>query len=217
MQRKHEKLNILPLALFITTVSAVLVISAPNSNAEDISPVDDEITITVDSACTMGNSAISSMTGINPGETKPINTYQIAAYCNDSNGYDIYAIGYTDGEYGNTNMISTNGDIIPTGTSGEDSFWNMILMPGTATGPTSHIPVVEPSFISNTNIPSTYTKVASYPSATIPQGTDPTESGSYFKAIYYAHASTTQPSGVYTGQVQFVMVHPVGAEKPSAP
>ena len=217
MQRKHEKPNILPLALFITTVSAVILTSAPNSNAEDISPVDDEITITVDSACTMGNNVISSMTGINPGETKDISHYRIAAYCNDSNGYDIYAVGFTDGEQGNTRMRSVNGNTIPTGTSGEESYWNMILNPGTASGSAPHIPIIESPFTSNTDIPSDYAKVASYPSTTIPQGTDPTESGSYFDAVYQAHASLTQQAGTYTGQVQFVMVHPVGAEKPFVP
>ena len=217
MSHKHSHLFVFPLTMLSITIAMGYLATIPNTSADDtsLSPVDDEITITVDSACTMGNSAISSMTGINPGETKPISAYQIAAYCNDSNGYDIYAIGYTNGEYGNTNMQTTTGSIIPTGTSGEGSYWNVQLTPGTATGQTTHIPTIVSPFTSTTAIPNDYTKVATYPSTTIPQGEDPTTSGSYFTTTYQVHASTTQPAGFYTGQVQYVMVHPVGAPAPT--
>lgn len=207
------------ICVFLVTVLGVativsMVASVPGVNAEDISPVDDEITVTVDSACTIGIYRSSSMTGIMPGETKDIGAYRMATYCNDNNGYDIYAIGYTNGEYGNTDMISTTGNTIITGASREDSYWNMRLSPGTATDPTAHIPTIVSPFTSINTIPNGYTKVATYPSTTIPQGTDPMASGSYFDAIYQVHASTTQPAGTYKGQVQYVMVHPVGVSAP---
>lgn len=215
--KKTSKIYILPTVMLGVTAVAGMAASVPGVNAEDISPLDDEITITVDSSCTMGIMSSSSMTGIIPGETKNISAYNMAAYCNDNNGYDIYAIGYTNGEYGNTDMISADGNIIPTGISGQDSYWNMQLTPGTATGPVAHIPTIMFPFTNKTVIPSDYTKVVTYPSTTISQGEDPMESGSYFKADYYTHASTTQPAGLYTGQVQYVMVHPVGAEAPEKP
>lgn len=204
--------------MFGVTVSGGIIAAMSITSAEDISPIDDEITITVDSACTMGQTTLSSNPTLNPGETNTIGTSRIAAYCNDSNGYDIYAIGYTNGEYGNTSMQSADGShTIPTGISGTDSYWNMRLAPGTATGTTSYIPTVESSFTTNTIIPNDYAKVASFPSSTISQRENPLEYGSYIDATYTSHISTTQPAGVYTGQVQYVMVHPTGAPAPEIP
>ena len=211
------------------------------NNTSSTSPLDDTITITVDSSCTIGQEILSlHTTDLNPGETNTtIGTSRISAYCNDSNGYDIYAIGYTNGEYGNTNMqsttttstststttstststptspTSTTPNTIPTGTSGEGSYWNMKLTPGTSTSSPSYIPTIVSPFTTNTTIPNDYTKVVTYPSSTTPQGSDPLSSGSYFTTTYQAHASVTQPAGTYNGQVQYVMVHPHGAPAPT--
>ena len=192
----------------------------PTVSADDtITPIDDTITITVDSACTMGQTVLQSSNTLNPGETSTIGGSRIAAYCNDSEGYAIYAIGYTNGEYGNTNLVSTQNPshIIPTGTSGTDSYWNMKLTGGTATGPVSYQPTMVNTFTTNTNIPNDYAKVAYRDSSTISQTEDPTETGSYFTTTYETHLSTTQSAGIYNGQVQYVMVHPAGAPAPEVP
>ena len=204
---------------------ATLFISSPiammtNASADDLPSVDDDITITVDSACTMGQTVTSAhTTELNPGETNTtIGQSRIAAYCNDNEGYAIYAIGYTNSEYGNTSLVSTDGNhTIPTGTSGNNAYWNMRLTQGTASGTTSYLPTMVNEFTTNTTIPDDYTKVAYRDSSTISQNQDPTETGSYFTTTYEAHIDTTQPAGIYTGQVQYVMVHPSGAPEPEKP
>ena len=136
----HTVLNsiLVPGILASITVVAGAVATIPMTYADE----DDEVTITVDSACTMGQTVESvHTTSLNPGETdSTIGQSRIAAYCNDTEGYAIYAIGYTNGEYGNNNLVSVEGNYtIPTGTSatlGSNSYWNMKLTSGTGSGDT---------------------------------------------------------------------------------
>ena len=220
IKQQLSKFSVTTALLFSTITLMSVSTNIPTVSADDtITPIDDTITITVDSACTMGQTVLQSSNTLNPGETSTIGGSRIAAYCNDSEGYAIYAIGYTNGEYGNTNLVSTQNPshIIPTGISGTDSYWNMKLTGGTATGPVSYQPTMVNTFTTNTNIPNDYTKVAYRDSSTISQTEDPTETGSYFTTTYETHLSTTQPAGIYNGQVQYVMVHPSGGEKPEKP
>ena len=220
------RINTAPLSVWIpclvagNLIIASILMNVPTISTDITSAIDDDITITVDSACTIGQTVTSAhTTELNPGETNTtIGQSRIAAYCNDSEGYAIYAIGYTNSEYGNTNLVSTDGNYtIPTGTSGSNSYWNMRLTQGTASGTTSYLPTMVNEFTTNTTIPSDYTKVAYRDSSTISQNQDPTITGSYFTTTYEAHISTTQPAGIYTGQVQYVMVHPSGAPAPEIP
>ena len=213
---QSSKLFIFPLGMTALTIGVATLPSLPSTHATDPTSVEDTVRVVVDSSCGMSQTVLSSGTTMNPGESSTIGSSRIAAYCNDSNGYDIYAIGYTNGEYGNTNMKSTTTTTtIPTGTSGDTSYWNMTLSPGTATSSPSYIPTILSPFTTPTTIPTDYTKVATYPSSTAPQDTDPLTSGSYFTSTYSSHISTTQPAGVYTGAVQYVMVHPHGAPGPT--
>ncbi|MBR2543282.1 hypothetical protein IKF03_01630, partial [Candidatus Saccharibacteria bacterium] len=59
-------------------------------------------------------------------------------------------------------------------------------------------------------VPSTYTKVATFPSVT-----DDFQ-GSSFKSTYRAYVSPTQPAGSYVGRVRYTMVHPNDAVAPLA-
>lgn len=220
------KFNIVPLSALIPCllvgdlIIAGVAMNIPTMSTDTTSAIDDTINITVDSSCTMGQTVTSShTTELNPGETNTtIGQSRIAAYCNDNEGYAIYAIGYTNGEYGNTNLVSTDGNhTIPTGTSGSNSYWNMKLTEGTATGTTSYLPTMVNEFTTNTTIPNDYIKVAYRDSSTISQNQDPTETGSYFTTTYSAHIDTTQPAGIYNGQVQYVMVHPSSAPAPEVP
>lgn len=122
--------------------------------------------------------------------------------CNDSGGYAIYAIGYGNNTFGNTDLIfdndpssSNNITTNPTSATGT-SYWQMKLAAGTG----NH-PVLENGYGSYSAVPSTYTKVASYASADM--GTAQTVT-----ATYKAAASATQPAGTYTGAVKYTMVHP---------
>ena len=218
MKKRQPKIYIFPAAMLVVLGAVGLVASAPGASADDNLAVDDEINITIDSACTMGQTVLQNSESLNPGGTKVVGSSRIAAYCNDNEGYAIYAIGYTNGEYGNTNLVSTDGNhTIPTGISGNNSFWNMKLTQGTATGTISYLPTMVNEFTTNTTIPHDYTKVAYRDSSTISQTEDPTKSGSYFTTTYAAHIDTTQPAGIYNGQVQYVMVHPSSAPAPEKP
>ena len=220
MKKSSKKIYLFPATMLGITAISGSIAMMTNVSADDLPSIDDNITITVDSACTIGQTVTSShTTELNPGETNnTIGQSRIAAYCNDSEGYAIYAIGYTNSEYGNTNLVSTDGThTIPTGTSGSNSYWNMKLTQGTATGPTSYLPTMVNEFTTNATIPNDYTKVAHRDSSTISQNQDPTETGSYFTTTYSAHIDTTQPAGIYNGQVQYVMVHPAGAPAPEIP
>ena len=217
-KKKQSKIYLFPAAMLGITATAGMIANIPGANADDNPAIDDTINITVDSSCTMGQTVLQGNESLNPGGTKVVGSSRIAAYCNDNEGYAIYAIGYTNGEYGNTNLVSTDGNhTIPTGTSGNNSYWNMKLTSGTATGTTSYLPTMVNEFTTSTTIPNDYTKVAYRDSSTISQNQDPTETGSYFTTTYAAHVSTTQPAGIYTGQVQYVMVHPAGAPAPEIP
>lgn len=122
--------------------------------------------------------------------------------CNDSGGYAIYAIGYGNNTFGNTDLIFDNdpdnaNKITTSSNPGSNtSYWQMKLAAGA-----ENQPVLENGYGGYSAVPSTYTKVASYASADM--GTAQTVT-----ATYRAAASATQPAGTYTGAVKYTMVHP---------
>lgn len=215
MKKTHSlKIFIFPATLLSITALSSLIASSTHTYADISDSVDDNITITVDSSCLIGQSIVSDhTTQLNPGEmNSTIGESRIRGYCNDTNGYAIYAIGYTNGELGNTNLLSTDGNIIATGTSGANSYWNMKLTPASSG---SYTPNVVSPFTNNTTIPTEYTKVAYFDSfAPGPTSGQNAISDSYIATTYETHLSTTQPSGVYYGQVQYVLVHPSSAPAP---
>ncbi|MBP5204954.1 hypothetical protein J6Z37_01485, partial [Candidatus Saccharibacteria bacterium] len=70
-----------------------------------------DIDITVPVSCNIITTLDSPHTAtINPGQSvENIGTTTFNVFCNDNAGYAIYAIGYSNQEYGNTNMIATVG------------------------------------------------------------------------------------------------------------
>ena len=143
----------------------------------DLSSVD--ASVTVGTACTFTGTITSPHTatianGINSTD---IGTTILNTKCNDSGGYALYAIGYTNDEYGATDLSYTSLDTtttnpsynIPTGTNttGSTSNWSMKLsqVPGTT-------PATIENGYSNYNIvPDDYTKVATLNTVTDPSST----------------------------------------------
>ncbi|MBR3172744.1 hypothetical protein IKF21_02425, partial [Candidatus Saccharibacteria bacterium] len=72
--------------------------------------VEDTITITVNSSCTLTGSIPSGSehsATLTPGQNTPnIGITNMTAVCNDAAGYDIYAVGYSNNEWKNTDLIS---------------------------------------------------------------------------------------------------------------
>ena len=179
----------------------------------------DEIEIKIPATCTLaGTGANTHAAEINNGQyDSAIGETTLKAFCNDSEGFSIYAIGFTDNEYGKnvlTDHITGDTYDIPTGTltSGSDSQWAMKLIAVTTPTPTYPISI-ENSFDSFHTVPTSYTLVATRQS-----GTDVGTSaeGSTLKTTYQAYIKDTQPAGSYQGQVKYTLVHPA-SEVPLQP
>ena len=207
-----------------------------NNVSADNDSVVDEINITVPVSCTIGGTGMDTHNAtINNGQyNSAIGESTIKAFCNDSNGFSIYAIGYTDDTDGNNVLANaTLGDTydIATGilTTGADSQWAMKL--STITSPVPTYPTIiagstadtdkeqgDPDFTSFQEVPDDYTKVAYRKAGTDinPTGQSTAE-GSTIKSTYQVYISQTQPAGTYTGQVKYTMVHPYNTAAPEKP
>ena len=220
MVTKSRYINTITLSLIALTLASGSLLISSNSSADDSGV--DNVSITIPVTCTMVGTGMNSHTatiengtyrgddvnGIGIGETT------LKAYCNDTSGFSIYAIGYTNEEYGNTVLKSTTlGDTynIITGTNTgpvgtEDiSNWSMKLKAVSGT----YTPTIENGYSNYSNVPTTYTKVATKAS-----GTDmgSTAEGSSIKSTYAAYISKTQPSDTYEGKVKYTLVHPASEE-----
>ena len=182
----------------------------------------DDIAITVSESCSFSDTTIDTThsTSMMPGNYETdIGITNFTVFCNDNNGYSIYAIGYSNEEYGNTKLLATVGgvanstyDIVTgTATSGATSNWAMKLIPVSGT--------YAPTIGSDTNgsyanyhvVPTDYTKVATFASVT------DNSVGSKFQSTYAVYASPTQAAGTYTGKVKYVLVHPNDTDAPTHP
>ena len=185
--------------------------------------------ITVESTCSMTATVNTAHTatlvnGIYSGSyttnnTKPyeegIGETTIQTFCNDQNGYAIYAIGFTNDTLGNTVLqgagLSSTYDIATgtatSGTAGNDvSNWAMKVTAVASDANNTYTPSIQNGFSSFSAVPSSYTKVAKLDKATDAKAG--TNLGSTIKTTYAAYISNTQPAGTYTGQVKYVLVHP---------
>ena len=197
----------------ITFLSATILSSTITSATDDT--VIDEVNVTVPVSCSMEG------TGMNSHETELFNneydsnvgTTNIKAYCNDVNGFAIYAIGYTDDTDGknvltDSNLSSTNDITTGVATTGSDSKWAMKL--ATVTSPTPTYPITiqsdtEGPFTSFHTVPDDYTLVAKRTSAT---DAGSSAIGSTFTTTYQIYIGPNQSAGTYNGQVKYVLVHP---------
>ncbi len=218
MTKTVDKLTITTLSLVGLTVliGASLLSSEVSANDSAIS----NVSVNVPAACTMTGTGMNSHNATIPNGTYQdnIGTTTMKAVCNDSNGFAIYAIGYTDNEYGKTvltnSTLGSSADIATgTATSTESpdvSNWAMKL----ATNSSATYPLtLDNSFGNYHSVPAEYTKVAHRDSGT---DTGTSAVGSELAATYAAYMSKTQPAGTYIGQVKYTLVHPSTHEAPVA-
>ena len=223
------------LLLTLTLLSGVVLVSSVVSADDDTSVVD-QINITVPVACTISGTGMNTHNAnINNGIYTPdIGTTTLHAFCNDSEGFAIYAAGYTGNEVGGTNsnkLVGTNAsnnETIETGlatTAGNPdvSSWAMKLAITQDSGDTSGANAftidsapntlngADASFSSYHTVPNEYTKVAHKDS-----NTDMTAStgGVKLTTTYAAYISKTQPADIYSGQVIYTLVYPASANNP---
>ena len=216
MKQEFIKPNLLKLQGFtfgaITIFSLSLLLNTSGTYATTSSV--DTVTLEVPVACTMTSAVNTAHTA-----TANVGTYQenigettFNVICNDANGFSVYAVGYTNDEFGNTTMkpsviADTNAIATGTATSGNTSNWAMKLTAVSG----DYAPTLETGFNAYHTVPAEYTKVASFASNT------DSSSGSSFKSTYAAYVASAQPADTYTGKVKYTVVHPANGEAPEIP
>ena len=240
-----NSINLIPLGLvFLSLLSGAILVSSTVS-AEDPSVVD-EINITVPVSCTMtGTGMDSHNANINNGLYVPdIGSTTLHAFCNDNEGFAIYAAGYTGNEVGgesSNKLVGTNASSNATIASGiatttgnpDISNWAMKLTMAQDSGDTSTDNVftidsapnvalpgeaesgaTQAPFSNYHVVPNEYVKVAHKNSMTDMAATT---GGVKLTTTYAAYISKTQPADTYTGQVIYTLVHPSTTDAPVHP
>ena len=213
MLRSHT----VTIGLIGLTVLSGFLFSSSFISADEVT---DEVVIEVPISCTLSGTGMNSHDAeINNGQyNSAIGETTIKASCNDNEGFAVYAIGYTDNEDGknvltNASLGSTFDIVTGTGASGANSQWAMKL--STITSPTPAYPItIQNSFDSFHTVPTDYALVAKRTSAT---DIGLSAEGSAFKTTYQVYISQTQPSGLYSGQVKYTLVHPNDTDAPKKP
>ena len=219
----------------ITILSGIVLSSFLTSFATEVI---DTVELTVPFACTMGGTGQTSHNAsIKPGTYSGasgsdyeagIGKTTLTTFCNDNNGFSVYAIGFTGDLYEgetHTKLIGQNTNLtISTKvyTSGDtDSNWSMKVTK--VDNPASGDPItynpdnmsIQNSFNSWHTVPDVYTKVAQYNSNTTDPATTDTTLGAKLETTYATYISSAQAADTYTGQVKYTMVHPYNAIPPT--
>ena len=221
---------VLAFLISLTFLSGFL-LSSSRVSADD--SVVDDINITIPVACTLSGIGMTSHNAtINNGTyDSEIGTTTLKAFCNDSEGFAIYAAGYTGDEIGGTNSNKLVGQsynqTIVTGTAtsaGNPDVSNWAMKLATITSPAPTYPIIiagstsdtlkqsgDPDFSNYTSVPNEYVKVAYRTSAT-DIGTN--AEGSTLTTTYAAYISKNQVADSYQGKVIYTMVHPYNHAAP---
>ncbi len=214
--KTRSKLKVVSYLTTITALSSTFFIVS--SVFADTSGVD-KFTLNLPVTCTIdsGSSSIHTQSVINNQYYPTLggSPTNFTMYCNDNNGYIVYAIGASNNEEGNTNLIGdtlSGNSNIATGiydathtTSSSPSSWSMKLN-------TSESDLVLNSNYNDTFnvIPNTWTEVLRKNSGTVDSSV-----GSHITITYDTYINATQPAGTYTGRVKYVMFHPSSSIKPT--
>ena len=211
--------GVVSLTGFVILSNLFLFVSSVSADGNDTTV--DNIAVAVPVSCTLSGIGMNSHNARVPNGTyqSDIGSTTIKAFCNDFEGFAIYAAGYTGDEVGATNsnkLIGANlNQTIVTGTATsagnpDTSNWSMKLATdGTAT----YVLTLDNGFGSYSNVPNSYTKVAHRDSGT-DVGTNST--GASLTTTYAAYISKTQTADVYSGQVIYTLVHPASQNAPVA-
>lgn len=199
-------LSTMAMVMLVLTMISVRMLVVPATHA-DSSTV--SASILVASSCSMSSDTDTAhFAEVAPGVYRSgIGETTITTVCNDANGYAVYAIGYTNNEYGRNDMLGqTSGRTIATGTatSGNTSNWAMQL---TAVD-NSVAPTIVTGYDSYHAVPGEYTKVVSYANSTMTN-----DAGSKFKVTFAGYVTGTQASDTYTGKVKYTLVHPANSSE----
>ncbi|MBO4276266.1 hypothetical protein J5868_00970, partial [Candidatus Saccharibacteria bacterium] len=127
-----EKNKIITGSLVAITAFSFAALTLPSVLADD--GFVDVITINVPVSCSLTASGMNTHTATiqNGNTTSDIGTTNVKVTCNDNTGYALYAIGYTNDEYGNNKLTnatlgSTHDIITATTVTTGTSSWAMKL------------------------------------------------------------------------------------------
>ena len=238
-------INLIPLGLVSLSLLSGAILVSSTVSAEDPSVVD-EINITVPIACTMSGAGMESHNAeiVNGTYTPDIGSTTLHAFCNDNEGFAIYAAGYTGNEVGgesSNKLVGTaasNNATIESGTattagnpdisnwvmklaitqdSGDTTSTNAFTIdsaPNVALPSTAESGATQAPFSNYHVVPNEYTKVAHKNSTT---DMTATTGGVKLTTTYATYISKTQPADTYSGQVIYVLVHPADTAAPTIP
>ena len=240
---KHQKKKTSTAVLLTSGLVGLTTVAGLGLSSSIVSAEGDSTTtnasVTVPVSCIMSGTVNTAHNAtINPGTYSSasgseyengIGKTTLTAYCNDDNGFSIYAIGFTGDSYdseNHTKLVGTNASGNATistkvyASSDTQSNWSMKV-----TKVTDSTQSYNPANMSITNsfdswheVPSTYTKVAQYKATTGSSTTDQGLGalGAKVETTYAAYIAPTQSADTYTGQVKYTMVHPY-TEEPLQP
>ncbi len=209
----NNRYLIVPTVLVAASLLSGTLLMSNKTSADSDSAVDN-IAISIPVSCTLSGTGMNSHTATIPNGTyqDSIGTTTLKAFCNDTNGFAIYANGYTGDTLGNNKLIgsSTSSEIV-TGTattagSPDVSNWAMKLETNSSA---TYALTLDNGFGSYSSVPSSYTKVAHRDSGT-DLGTS--AEGATLTTTYAAYIAKTQPADSYQGQVIYTLVHPASEE-----
>ena len=223
----------MPVFLSTFTLFSFTLLSSSSISADD--SIVDNINITVPASCSLFGTGQNShnATIVNGTYEEDIGTTTLKAFCNDAEGFAIYAAEYTGDEIGGTNsnkLVGTSASgnaTIVTGlatSAGNPDVSNWAMKLATPSSPTPTYPITidsAPNIGDSTNasfsnyhtVPNEYVKVAHRDSAT-DIGTN--VEGSTLTTTYRAYISKTQAADTYSGKVIYTLVHPA-SEIPAQP
>ena len=210
--------NVLLVSIPLLVVSSV-VLSHLSFHSSAYSSSTDSVSLSLPTSCTISANVLTphNATLVNGQYEGNIGNTRINAYCNDNNGYFIYAIGSSNDTDGNTDLVSNINDSYnihtnvydsSTITANTSSSWAMKLTSSNGT----YAPTIVDVYNNYNLIPSTDTIVA-YRTSGTSMDLDTDLTGSYFNTTYEIYTNPIQPAGTYLGKVKYTMTHPYDASQ----
>ena len=229
---KRDKSIIITLSLVVATVLSGVALVNGRVSADDTTSAVSNASVTVPVSCIMSSTIDTAHNAtLSPGTYSGASGSQyengigkttLTTYCNDNNGFSIYAIGFTGDSYdgeNHTKLVGTtasgNATIATKVYESSDTQSNWSMKVTKVENPSGGDPITyNPQNMSITNsfnswhvIPDTYTKVAEY-HATVDSSTTDTALGAKVETTYASYIAPTQAADTYTGKVKYTMVHP---------
>ncbi len=210
----HKNATLLTYGLVAMTALSGAGLASVSVVAEGDTVIDD-VALSVPTSCSMEGVNTSHSAEVPNGTYRDgIGTTTFTIYCNDAEGFSIYAVGYTDNEHGKNTLVGEgSGQTIQTGTAtyGPESGWAMML----ATNASATYPItLLNGYEGYSNVPSSSIKVATRTAST---GSTAVADGATLTSTYAAYINSAQAADTYKGKVKYTLVHPADAEAPISP